>query len=192
MVQTRQHRACKLYVGEHRAVRDHDTLGEAGSTRCIVDYRKLVGRVLIVVYIIGSERIRILPSKKFIEVLARCDYILVPCIEKLEGIDLDDGMKVRHFGLGESFPDDIVHKEDLCLGVVHQMVDIAGLELMEKRHRDCAVCHCGEEGHSPVCLVARTESHLVALLQSALFKHDVHLLNPAGHIPVMKGNALIV
>ena len=76
--------------------------------------------------------------------------------------------------------------------MVHQMVDVAGLELVEQRHGNRTVGHSAEEGDGPVDLVSRADGHLVAALKSAIFKKDVKFGNPFGQIPVKNGRALIV
>ena len=81
-------------------------------------------------------------------------YSLIRCKEKLEGVDLYDCMKIRHLSLAESFPDDIVNKQDLGFRMVHQMMDVIGFELMQKWNRYCSVCHGRKESHGPVSLVA--------------------------------------
>ena len=68
----------------------------------------------------------------------RSDF-LVSRIQQLERIDLNDSMKQRHFTFGETLPHYIVHKENLCLRVVHQMMYVSRFEFMKKRNRNGAV-----------------------------------------------------
>ena len=51
-------------------------------------------------------------------------YALILGIKDPEIVHLDDGMKVRHLCLGKTFPDHLVHEEDLCLRVIYEMVDV--------------------------------------------------------------------
>ena len=124
--------------------------------------------------------------------LARLHYLLVLCIKELECVYLDDGMEIRHFSLGKPFPYDIVNEKYLRLGVIHKMVDIAGLEFMKKRYRNCSISHCSEERDSPIGLVSRADGHFVAFLQSAFLKHDVKLFHTPCHIAVFQRHSLIV
>ena len=100
------------------------------------------------------EFLRILSSEKFVQVLSRVGDLLITCIKKFEGIHLDDCLYIRHFSLCKTLPDDVIHKEDLSLGVVYKMVYVARLEFVEKRHRNCSVSECRKESHSPVSLVS--------------------------------------
>ena len=66
--------------------------------------------------------------------------MFIVCIKYLEVVYLDDRMQVRHLRLGESFPDNLVNKKDLCLRVIDKMVDICRLELVKKRNRNGKKC----------------------------------------------------
>ena len=113
-------------------------------------------------------------------------------IQELEGIDLDDDGEAGHLLLGESFPDDLVHEEDAGLGMVHQVVDVAGLELVQDGHGHGAVGEGGEETHAPVRLVAGADGDFVAPLEPALLESDVQFGDPARHVPVVERHALVV
>ena len=76
--------------------------------------------------------------------------------------------------------------------MVHQVVDVAGLELVEDGDGDGAIGKGRQEAHAPVRLVARADRHFVALLQAALLEGDVQLGHPARHVPVVERHALVV
>ena len=126
------------------------------------------------------------------EVLAHRDEILVLGVDVVEGVHLHDDFQARHLSLGEALPDDLVHEEDLGLGVVDQVMDVLGFELVQEGHRHGAVGHGGQEAHAPVGLVARAEGDLVPLLQPAFLECDVQELDALGDIAVFERHALVV
>ena len=71
-------------------------------------------------------------------------------------------------------------------------MDVAGLEFVQDGHGHGAVGQGGQEAHAPVGLVAGTDGHLVSPEQPALLESDVQFLDAAGHVPVFKGDALVV
>ena len=76
--------------------------------------------------------------------------------------------------------------------MVHEIVDVTGLELVQDGHRNGSVGEGGEEAYAPVRLIARAESDFVAFLQAALLEADMEHRNPLSHLTVCKGTALIV
>ena len=54
-------------VGPHGSGREHNTLREAGCTRCIVQYEQLVCTVLIIIDVFLAEILRELLAKEFVE-----------------------------------------------------------------------------------------------------------------------------
>ena len=108
--------------------------------------------------------VRIFVAEALVEMLADIPQFLAAGIEELEGIDLDDHMEVRHLVCGKTFPDDLVHEKDFGLGMVNQVMDVAGLELVEDRDRNGAIGHGRQETDAPVGLVTGANGNLVALL----------------------------
>ena len=113
-------------------------------------------------------------------------------IKYLEVVHLDNCMKVRHLRLRESFPYDLIHKEDLCLRVVHKVMDICRLEFMKKRNGNRSVCHYRKKGYSPVRLISGTDCDLVTFLKTALLKHDMQFLHSSCHILVVECFSTII
>ena len=124
--------------------------------------------------------------------LAHALALLRVGIQELEGIDLDDDRKAGHLLLVEPFPDDLVHEQDAGFAVVHQIVDIAGFELMQDGYGHGTVGEGSEEADTPVRLVAGADGDFVALLEPALLESDVQFGDPARHVPVVERHALVV
>ena len=113
-------------------------------------------------------------------------------VQELEGVDLDDDGQVRHLLGGQALPDHLVHEQDAGLGVVDQIVDIAGFELMQDRDGHGTIGDGGQETDAPVGLVTGADSHLVSFLETALFKGDVQFGDSAGHVTIGQCHALVV
>ena len=113
-------------------------------------------------------------------------------IKESEGVDSGNRLEVRHLGLGQAFPYGRVHKQNLGLGMVHEMVDIAGLELVKKGYRHCPIGHSGEKGHCPVHLVAPADGHFVSLLQPAMVEEDVDFGNSFSKVTVENRSTFVV
>ena len=76
--------------------------------------------------------------------------------------------------------------------MIHQIVDAFGLEFVQDGHRDRSVGGGCEEADAPVGLVAGTEGHLVAFLQTALLEGDVQKPDSLGDILVLEGDSLVI
>ena len=74
-------------------------------------------------------------------------------IQETEIVDLHHDIKSRHFGFGKVLPNRILHEKHLGLGMVDEMVDVLGLELVKNRNRNHSVCKRCEKGYTPVRLV---------------------------------------
>ena len=76
--------------------------------------------------------------------------------------------------------------------MVHEVMNIPGLEFVEDWYRHRAVGHCGQEADRPVDLVASADGHLVAFVQKAFLECDVQFLDAPRHIPVAEADSLVV
>ena len=65
-------------------------------------------------------------------------------VQDLVVLDLDDGGEARHVFRVQAVPDGPFHEEDLRVGMVHQVVDVPGLELVEQRDGNGPVGHGGQ------------------------------------------------
>ena len=68
--------------------------------------------------------------------------------------------------------------------MVHEIVDIAGLEFMENRHRNCSVGQCREEADAPVGLISRADGYLVTFHKTALLECDMKFCDSSCYISV--------
>ena len=89
----------ELKVRPDRTVRNHHALGESRCSGSVVDYCKLLCRILIIIEIILGEFLRIPSSEKLVQVLLCVDDPLIPGIKQLESVHLDDSLYIRHFTL---------------------------------------------------------------------------------------------
>ena len=105
---------------------------------------------------------------------------------------MDDAFELRH-GLGvECGPHHVAGEEEARVGVVDDVVNLFGFELMENGNYDGTVADCGQKGHSPVRTVAPADGDFVARLNAGRLKENVKFLNFARHILVLERYAFVV
>ena len=71
-------------------------------------------------------------------------------------------------------------------------MNLLGDELVEDRYGNGTVGHCRKKSNSPMAHVPATDGYLVARLDIAVLKKDVHLLYLASHVLILESGALIV
>ena len=182
----------ELYVGVDGAVRNHDTLGEAGSTGGVVNDGQLFGTVFVIMKIFRAEAVGIPLAEFLVQVLTHVAEGLRSGIQELEVVDLDHYGKVGHLFGTQAFPDDLVYKEDAGLGVVDQIMDISGFELVQDGDGHSAIGNGGHKAHTPVGLVAGADGYLVSFLETAHLKGNVQLGDTEGYLTVGQRHTLIV
>ena len=121
----------EIDVGPDGPGRDHDALREAGGAGGITQDRQVFGRILVVMEVRGPEPFRVGLLVPALQVRAEEIRIVAPEVEDLVVLDLDDGQEAGHLVGAQAVPDGPFHEEDLRLRMVHQVVDVAGLELMQ-------------------------------------------------------------
>ena len=80
----------------------------------------------------------------------------------------------------------VAHKEQLCLTMVYDVVNLVCCELVQNGHSHSTVCQCCKESHSPAGTVSSAKCNLVAFLYAAAFEDDVKFLNLASHVVVLQ------
>ena len=183
----------ELVVGPDGAVGNHDTLGVGRGAAGVVDEGKVVGcGVVGVVDEFLAEEFGVLFSEELVEALAGFGELFGARNEERVVGDAHDAFEVRH-GIGvELGPDHIAGKEDFRFGVVHNVVNLGGLELVEDGYGHCAVAEDSHEGCGPVGAVASAKGDAVAALDTRVFEENVELLNLAGNILILEGDALVI
>ena len=105
---------------------------------------------------------------------------------------MDDAFELRHgFGV-ECGPHHVAGKEEARVGVVDDVVNLLGFELVENGNHDGAVADCGQKGNCPVGTVAAADGDFVARLDAGRLKENVEFLDFARHILVLEGYAFVV
>ena len=186
------HLYCEVAVAPQRAVGNHHALGVAGRSAGVVNECQVVGLILVVADVLGSEVERILLSEEPVEVLACILEAVVGACKQAEVCQRDDAFECGHGCCIEFGPHLVAHKEQACTAVVHDVVYLRGVELMQDGYCHCAVGEYAEERSSPAAQVSSAESDAVALLDACMFEQDVHLLDDASYIFILKGAHSIV
>ena len=183
----------KLIVAPEGTVGNHHTLGEARGARGVVDEGQFVGALLgVVADVLLAEILGELVAVHLVEVLARVrEFIGTRDHQGIVG-DVDDAFQGGHLGRVDGGSHHVAHEEQFGLGVVHDVVNLVGGELVEDRHGYGSVGECGEEGRCPVGRVASAEGNLVTLHDTTVLEHNVELLDLACHIVILQGGPFIV
>ncbi len=180
----------EVIVAPHGVVRNHHALGETCRAARVVDDSQLLGRRLaVVVHMLLAEIFRIFLAKNLIEMLAGISEFVGAAHRKRIVGYVDDTLQIHHLSGVNLCSHHITHEEQFCLAVVHDVVYLLRQKLVEDRHSHGAIGQSGEECHSPVGRVSSAESDLVALLHTAVFKHDVEFLYLAGYVVILQSLA---
>ena len=179
-------------VGPDGAVGDHHALGKAGSTGGIAQDGQFVGLILVIMQVLGADAARIdllvhlfqLRPGRFGDPFLQMQDLVV--------LDLDDGDEAGHVLRVQAVPDSPLYEEDLRVGMVHQVVDVPGLELVQQRDGNGTVGHRGQETDRPVGLVAGNDDDLVAGPDPVMLVGQVHLRDAARKVTVQERLALVV
>ena len=179
-------------IGPDGAVGDHHALGEAGRAGSVAQDGQLVGLVLVVVQVLGADAARIGLLVHLLQLRPGRFRDSFLQMENLVVFKLDDGDEAGHVLGVQAVPDGPLHEEDLRVGMVHQVVDVPGLELVEQRDGNGPIGHGGQETDRPVGLVAGNDDDLVAGNDPVVLVGQVHLRDAAGKVAVQERLALVV
>ena len=179
-------------VGPDSPVRNHHPFGETGGPGRVAQDGQFIGFVLVVVEVLGADAARI-------DLLVHL-FQLRPCglgraflqMQDLVVLQLDDRGETGHILGVQTIPDGALHEEDLRVGMVYEVVDVPGLELVEQRDGNRPVGHGGQETDCPVRLVAGDDDDLVAGTDTVVSIGQVHFRNAAREVAVKKRLAPVV
>ena len=182
----------EVHVGPDGAVGDHHALGKTGSAGRIAQDRQVVGFVLVIIEVVGADAARIDLLVHLLQLRpGRFGHSFFQ-MQDLVVLDLDDGGETGHVLRVQAVPDGPFHEEDLRIGMVHQVVDVSGLEFVQQGDRNGPVGHCGEETDRPVGLVAGDDDDLVAGTDPIVLVGQMHLRDAAGEVAVQERFSLVV
>ena len=182
----------EIDVGPEGPVRNHDSFREARSAGGVIDHCEFVRLVLVIIEVFLFEVVRIFLAETLVKMLPYLLELLGPGVIELEVVDLDDNFQTWHLLDAQVLPDGLVGEKDLRFRMVHEEMDIAWFEFMEKGHRYGSVGQSGQEGHSPVRLVLAADGDFISPLKTTLLESDVKLCDSSCHIPVEESDALVI
>ena len=143
-------------------------------------------------YMFLAESLWIFLAEEFVEMFARKRQLVrARQHERVVGY-IYDAFERRHLRGVYRRGYDIAYKQQLCLAVIDDIVNLIGGELMEHRHCHGTVCQRGDECHCPVRAVTPANGYLVAFLHTAVFKHDMQFLYLTRHVLVLQSGSFIV
>ena len=145
-----QYAACKVGIAPHGTIRNHYTLRVSSSSAGVIDKCQLVWTLLtIVVNMLGTEVLRVLLSKHFVEMFACvCKFFGTAQREREVG-KIDNAFECGHLRSVNFRCNDIAHKEYLRFRVVYDVVYLFWRKLVQNGYRHCSVCKGCQESSSP-------------------------------------------
>ena len=183
-----QHAYGEVVVAPKCAEGNHDAFGVGGGAAGVVQDGQFVGRVAIVVDVVRAEIHGEFLAEETVEVLAGVFHFFGAPNEQFEllvGV-AEDALEAGHAVGIELRPHLVAHKEELSLGVVHDVVNLLGVELVEDGHCNGSVGERGKECDAPPCAVAAADGNLVARFHARVFEYDVEFLDDARHVLVLE------
>ena len=139
-----------------------------------------------------AEVFRILLAEHGIEVFAGIgEFLRARDEQRIVGY-VDDTLEGWHLLRIDNLGHVVTHKEQTCLGVVHNVVNLIGGELVEHGHGHGAVGQRSQKSHSPVGRVAPTKGNAVAAHHTAVFKQNVEFFYLSGHVVILQRGTLVV
>ena len=127
----------------------------------------------MIAHMVGTEKFRELLSEKTVQVLAGINHLVGAAHEKRVINDVDDSLHLRHgFGI-QVLPDLLADKQQFGLAVVHDVVNLIGLEFMQNRHRYGTISQCSQKGGSPMGRILVAKSNFISRAHTAIFKDDM-------------------
>ena len=76
--------------------------------------------------------------------------------------------------------------------MVDEIMNVSRLEFVQDRHRNGPISQSGEEAYSPVRLILRTQSHLVANFEPAFIECDVKFGDTQRDFRIWQGRTLVI
>ena len=139
----------EVYVAPKGAVGYHHSLAVACGSAGVVDDGEFFCLVLVVHHIFRTEGVGVSLAKEFVQVLACLYKVFGLAVQNLIVVDANDAIEGRHGIRTEVCPFALANEEELALAVVHNVMNLVGVELVEDGHCHCAVCDYRKEGNSP-------------------------------------------
>ena len=96
----------------------------------------------------------------------------------------ENGFHLHHIVQVKRFPDIVGREEQFGLGVVDNMGDIAGLEVLQNRYDYSTVSNDSHVGHRPMGTIAANEGDSVVFLNAALLEQNVQVRHLSRYIAV--------
>ena len=137
-------------IAPQRTVRQHDSLGEACGARGVVDHAELIRAIDMPADIVHAEGVGEFASEEFVQALTGIRELFVPGGMQREVGQIEDALQLWHLIGIDDIHHVVAHKEQLRLGMIHDVVNLLAIELMKNGHNDGPIGEGGQEGHCPV------------------------------------------
>ena len=185
--------AGEIEVAPQSTIWNHHALREACRSTGVVDESQLVGVFFMVVrHVLLAEILWVLLAEHLIQVLAGIGQLVGARHNQRVVGDVDDALKSRHLCSIDDCCNHVANEQYLRIGVVHDVVNLVGGELVEDGYGNGAIGECGQESHRPTGTITTAKGYLVALHHTAVLEHDVQFLYLPCHVMVLQGCTLVI
>ena len=129
---------------------------------------------------------------EFVEVLAGVGELIGAANhQRVIGI-VDDAFEGGHSHGIDDCGYMVAYEEQTGLGVIDDIMDLFGIELMQDGYGNGTVGERGQECNSPLRGVAATKGNFVATLDAAVLEENMDFLDLTGYIMELQGLSLVV
>lgn len=135
--------------------------------------------------VFGAEVLGIALAVDGVAVLEGFHQARVAAYDGREVGEQNHAHQAGHAVFVQVLPSLVAHEEQLGFGVVDDVVDVVGLELVQNGDDDCSIGDGGQEGDGPMGAVASADGNLVAGLDACTLQYDVELGYLPGHVFVL-------
>ena len=154
--------------------RQHDALTESGGARGIIQQHDLVVGKVRVNDVFLTESVRVGRFHFIAQMLEETlDGFAVPLIQTAEVAQREHTANSGKPFFFQMFPNGIAGEEERRFGVVYDMMDIIGVEVLQNGDYDTAVGDGGHIGDAPAGIVLADDGYLVAAAQLAVLENKV-------------------
>ena len=164
---------------------EHHTLRESRGTTRIAQEAHLVVAHLGILDVVGRETSGVAVAIVLNDVFLEGGNLLAIALEDAAEVgEREYGLDAHHLLLVNHIPEGVAQEEEFRLGVVDDVVDVVGVEVLKDGDNHSTIGDGGQIGDDPAGVVAANEGDFVTLLDITLPKEHVELGNLLGHLIV--------
>lgn len=177
--------AGEQHVAREVVHRQHHPLGVARRAGGVVEQDDPVVGDIGVADVVDGESARVLGPVVLEDVaLELGQRLAVAFVDDVEVRERENRFDLAYLLFFDDVPEVVAQKQQAAFGVVDDVDDVVGGEVLQDRHDDRSVGDRGDVGDAPAGVVAAYERDLVALLDACFLEQQMQLGDLLGHLVV--------